>query len=386
MKNRLQEVSNRYYGRELHSLSKEELFNLLVGFTKEEIQNKPRNTGEKKLYYVSAEFLIGKLLSNNLINLGLYSEVREVLNEIGVDIEEIEELELEPSLGNGGLGRLAACFLDSIATLGLNGDGIGINYHFGLFKQEFRENRQFEVPNPWLTATNFLNQTDVSFEVQFKNFSVNAKLYDIDVTGYQSGSNKLHLFDIDSVNEQIVQNGISFDKKDILQNLTLFLYPDDSDKEGRLLRIYQQYFMVSAGAQLILKELKDKGHSVYELDRYAIIQINDTHPALIIPELIRLLTLEGVEFERAVEIVTRATAYTNHTILSEALEKWPADFLEEVVPHLMPIIRRLDEMIKSKYENTKLHIIDRIISCIWRICPYISHPVQTELQGFIPIF
>lgn len=358
LKQRLNELALKKYERDLGSLSKSEIFNILVEFTKEEIQNKPKNIGDKKLYYVSAEFLIGKLLSNNLINLGYYTQIREILNEMGINIEEIEELELEPSLGNGGLGRLAACFLDSIATLGLHGDGIGINYHYGLFKQEFRDNKQFEAPNPWLTNTNFLDKTDISFDVQFKDFSVNAKLYDIAVTGYESGSNKLHLFDIDSVNEHLVQGGISFDKRNIKENLTLFLYPDDSDTEGRLLRIYQQYFMVSAGAQLILKELEDAGHGIHDLDKYAVIQINDTHPALIIPEFIRLLTEKGMEFERAVEVVTAACAYTNHTILSEALEKWPMDYLEQVVPHLVPIIRKLDEMIKSKYDNYRLHIID----------------------------
>ncbi len=312
----------------------------------------------KKVYYISAEFLIGKLLSNNLINLGVYDEVRELLAENGKNICEIEEIEPEPSLGNGGLGRLAACFLDSIATLGYEGDGIGLNYHMGLFKQVFEKNKQMETPNPWIENTSWLNETGESFEVPFKDFVLKSKLYDIDVIGYESGVNKLHLFDVDTVNEAIIKKGISFDKTNIEENLTLFLYPDDSDKKGELLRIYQQYFMVSNGAQLILKECEQKGYPITDLYKHVTIQINDTHPSLVIPELIRLLTEKGVSTDEAIAIVSKTCAYTNHTILAEALEKWPLTYLEEVVPHLIPIIKDLADRVAKNYEDEDVQIID----------------------------
>ena len=347
-------------GKAIKDASNEEIYAALLNTVKEAAADKGRNISEKgrKVYYISAEFLIGKLLSNNLINLGVYDEVRELLAANGKDICEIEEVEPEPSLGNGGLGRLAACFLDSIATLGLEGDGIGLNYHLGLFKQVFENHKQKETPNPWIQNTSWLTDTGIGFNVPFKDFSLHSKLYDIDVTGYENGTNKLHLFDIESVNENIVGDGISFDKNDIRENLTLFLYPDDSDKQGELLRIYQQYFMVSNGAQFILKECEEKGYSLEELDKHVVIQINDTHPSMVIPELIRLLTARGISMDKAIEIVTNTCAYTNHTILAEALEKWPIDYLEAVVPHLMPIIRELAARVAAKYDNKDVQIID----------------------------
>ncbi len=314
---------------------------------------------KKKLYYISAEFLIGKLLSNNLINLGIYDDVKNILAENGKNICEIEELENEPSLGNGGLGRLAACFLDSIATLGLNGDGVGLNYHFGLFRQVFDKNAQTAVPDPWITENGWLNKTDVTYTVKFRNAAVTSRMYDINVTGYNSTTNKLHLFDIESVDESIVEDGISFDKADIEKNLTLFLYPDDSDDAGRLLRIYQQYFMVSSAAQLILDECISKGCKLYDLSDYAIIQINDTHPTMVIPELIRLLVERGLEMDDAIAAVSKSCAYTNHTILAEALEKWPVEYLKKAVPQLVPIIEILDDKVRRKYDEPKLHIIDK---------------------------
>ncbi len=347
-------------GKDIKQASNEEVYVALLEAVKEEAALKGNNKSdsERKIYYVSAEFLIGKLLSNNLINLGVYDEVRTFLSENGKDICVIEEVEPEPSLGNGGLGRLAACFLDSMATLGMNGDGIGLNYHFGLFKQVFQNHKQREMPNPWMQNKSWLTDTGIGFEVPFKDFSLHSKLYDIDVTGYHSGTNKLHLFDVETVNEGIVNDGISFDKKAIRENLTLFLYPDDSDKNGELLRIYQQYFMVSNGAQLILKECEENGYELRDLAKHVVIQINDTHPSMIIPELVRLLTERGVDVEDAIEIVTNTCAYTNHTILAEALEKWPLSYLEEVVPHLVPIMKMLAEHVEKRYENKELHIID----------------------------
>jgi len=356
---RLNSLANIEYKKDFKKLSKSQVFETLMAFTKEEIEKKKKITGDRKLYYISAEFLIGKLLSNNLINLGIYDEVCKVLEENKFKIEDIEEIEDEPSLGNGGLGRLAACFLDSIATLGLNGDGVGINYHFGLFKQMFIENKQYEEINPWMNKQTFLIDTNVKFAVEFGEHTVNAHMYDIPVMGYNQGYNNLHLFDIETVDERIVKEGIYFDKSDISQNLTLFLYPDDSDDRGKLLRIYQQYFMVSCGAQLILKELKDKGHDVKDLHKYVVIQINDTHPTLIIPELIRLLEKEGISFEDAVEIVTKTVNYTNHTILAEALEKWPYAFLKTVVPQLMMTIERLNTYVKEIVKDKKVYIIDK---------------------------
>ena len=314
--------------------------------------------GSRKLYYISAEFLIGKLLSNNLINLGIYDEVKSILSQNGKSIEAVEEIEPLPSLGNGGLGRLAACFIDSMATLGLNGEGVGLNYHYGLFKQCFRDNKQREEKNPWIEKESWLTNTGVHFNVQFKDFSVQSTLYDIDVPGYDNGVNKLHLFDVDTLDESLVGDGIDFDKRNIQKNLTLFLYPDDSDKAGQLLRIYQQYFMVSNAARLIIKEMDDKGYDIRTLAEHVVIQINDTHPSMVIPEMIRLLMERGVGFDEAADIVSRTCAYTNHTILAEALEKWPVSYLEEVVPHLLPIIRRLDEKVRGRYNDERLAIID----------------------------
>ncbi len=339
--------------------SNEELYAALLQLSKEKMQGMKRNEGDRKLYYISAEFLIGKLLSNNLINLGLFDETREVLKKYGHDLAEVEEVEMEPSLGNGGLGRLAACFLDSIATLGLNGDGVGLNYHDGLFLQRFADNKQWEEKNPWITEKSWLNRTDVSFEVPFKDFTLKSTMYDIDIPGYHSGCNKLHLFDLDSVDEGIIGNGISFDKNDIQKNLTLFLYPDDSDEAGQLLRIYQQYFMVSNAAQLILKEAEERGVNLYHLHEYVCIQINDTHPTMVIPELIRILTEQkGFNIDTAVDVVSKTCAYTNHTILAEALEKWPISYLEKVVPHLLPIIRELDRRVRRDFHDPKVYIID----------------------------
>ncbi|MDY2663748.1 MAG: 4-alpha-glucanotransferase [Bariatricus massiliensis] len=334
------------------------LYYALLGLTKEISSGKEENQGDKKVYYISAEFLIGKLLSNNLINLGIYDEVRELLEENGKSLVEIEEIEPEPSLGNGGLGRLAACFMDSIATLGLNGAGIGLNYHYGLFRQVLESYKQKEVKNPWIEKESWLTDTGIHFPVIFKNFTLTSVMYDIDIPGYESGINKLHLFDTESVDEGMVDEGITFDKEDIRRNLTLFLYPDDSDEAGQLLRIYQQYFMVSSGAQLILKEMDEKGYDIRRLYEHVVIQINDTHPSMVIPELIRLLTERGISFDEAAEIVTKTCAYTNHTILAEALEKWPLAYLEQVVPHLIPIIEKLDARVKEKYADEKVAIID----------------------------
>ena len=338
----------------------EEIYYGLLELTKNAMQQRGKIEGKKKLYYISAEFLIGKLLSNNLINLGLYDQVKDALKKHGKSMAEIEEIEPEPSLGNGGLGRLAACFLDSIATLGLNGDGVGINYHLGLFKQEFDKNLQKEVPNPWIKDKSWLRRTDTSYEVIFGGLRVNSVMYEIDVTGYDNKCNTLKLFDIDSVDENIVQGeSIYFNKEDIRKNLTLFLYPDDSDYQGQLLRIYQQYFMVSNAAQLIIDEAAAKGSNLYDLADYAVVQINDTHPTMVIPELIRLLVKKGIDMDKAIDIVSSMCAYTNHTILAEALEKWPVWFLDKVVPQLMPIIKMLDVKVKEKYNNNpELAIID----------------------------
>ena len=340
--------------------SNQELYLALLGYTKETIKEKdtPHND-KKKLYYISAEFLIGKLLSNNLINLGIYDEVDLLLKGNGKSLAEIEEAEPEPSLGNGGLGRLAACFLDSIATLGLPGDGVGLNYHLGLFKQEFKDHLQYETPNPWIQKESWLHKTDTTYRIAFGNTTVTSRLYDIDVIGYNNRVNKLHLFDVESVDESIVRDGISFNKEDIAKNLTLFLYPDDSDEDGRLLRIYQQYFMVSNGARLILDECIARGSNLHDLPDYAVIQINDTHPTMVIPELIRLLMLKGITFHEATDIVSRTCAYTNHTILAEALEKWPMKYLEKVVPQLTPIIYALDDMARRNYADESVAIIDK---------------------------
>ena len=355
----IQETLQQKLGKEIAQASNEEIYGALLSMVQEMAGEKERTDSKKKLYYISAEFLIGKLLSNNMINLGIFNEVKDVLAQNGKNIAEIEEVEPEPSLGNGGLGRLAACFLDSIATLGLAGDGVGLNYHLGLFKQEFKNNLQRETPNPWIEEKSWLKKTDVVYPVSFKGLNVNARMYDIEVTGYNNKTNKLHLFDIDSVDETIVEDGIAFNKEDIEKNLTLFLYPDDSDENGRLLRIYQQYFMVSAGAQLILDECTAKGCNLHDLADYAVIQINDTHPTMVIPELIRLLVERGLDMDEAIEVVSKTCAYTNHTILAEALEKWPVYYLKKVVPQLMPIIEVLDDKVRRKYEDESVSIIDR---------------------------
>ena len=355
----IQETLQQKLGKEIAQASNEEIYGALLSMVQEMAGEKERTDSKKKLYYISAEFLIGKLLSNNMINLGIFNEVKDVLAQNGKNIAEIEEVEPEPSLGNGGLGRLAACFLDSIATLGLAGDGVGLNYHLGLFKQEFKNNLQRETPNPWIEEKSWLKKTDVVYPVSFKGLNVNARMYDIEVTGYNNKTNKLHLFDIDSVDETIVEDGIAFNKEDIEKNLTLFLYPDDSDENGRLLRIYQQYFMVSAGAQLILDECTAKGCNLHDLADYAVIQINDTHPTMVIPELIRILVERGLDMDEAIEVVSKTCAYTNHTILAEALEKWPVYYLKKVVPQLMPIIEVLDDKVRRKYEDESVSIIDR---------------------------
>lgn len=347
------------YGKNLGQLSLDETYAALLKLVQEKAGQKEIR-GKKKLYYISAEFLIGKLLSNNLINLGIYDQIDQELKAAGKSLAQLEEREPEPSLGNGGLGRLAACFLDSIASLGLYGDGVGLNYHLGLFKQKFEHCVQKEEPNPWIEKDNsWLIKSERKFRVAFGNMDVTASMYDILVTGYGQGSNRLHLFDLDSVDESIVEEGIDFDKTDIKKNLTLFLYPDDSDEEGRLLRVYQQYFMVSCGAQLILAEAKERGSDLHDLSEYVAVQINDTHPSMVIPELIRLLMEEGIDFEEAVSIVTKTCAYTNHTILAEALEKWPMAFIEKAAPAILPIIIKLDEKVKKTYKNPEVAIIDK---------------------------
>ena len=360
MEERLQKILKERFGRDLDACTKAEIFEALMVITKEENAKLPRNEGKKKLYYISAEFLIGKLLSNNLINLGLYEEAEKALEAHGLKLCDIEEMEMEPSLGNGGLGRLAACFLDSIATLGLPGDGIGLNYHFGLFRQMLVDNKQKAVKNPWITKESWLVRQPETFTVPFKNFSMKSVLYDIDVPGYESGCNRLHLFDVDTIDESIVpEDSIDFDKNKIQKNLTLFLYPDDSDDAGRMLRIYQQYFMVSNGAQLILKECEQKGYDLHKLYDHVVIQINDTHPSMVIPELIRLLQQKGFSMDEAIKVVSKTCAYTNHTILAEALEKWPMSYLEEVGPHLIPIIKELDARVRANCKDETTYIIDK---------------------------
>ena len=355
----MKEIITQALGKEIAEASNEEIYDALLSVVEEMAEKKERTDGKKKLYYISAEFLIGKLLSNNMINLGIYKEVKAVLEASGRNLAEIEEIEPEPSLGNGGLGRLAACFLDSIASLGLAGDGIGLNYHLGLFRQKFADRMQRETPNPWIKEKSWLKKTEVTYPVYFNGLKVQARMYDIAVTGYNNKTNKLHLFDIDTVDETMVSDGICFDKEDIRRNLTLFLYPDDGDENGRLLRIYQQYFMVSSAAQLILDECVKKGSNLYDLPDYAVIQINDTHPTMVIPELIRLLVRRGLEMDDAIDVVTKTCAYTNHTILSEALEKWPVHYLKKVVPQLMPIIEVLDDKVRRRFDDESVAIIDR---------------------------
>lgn len=358
MQTKLTNILQTQFNKTIEDCTNEELYTGLLMLVKNLSNDRKPTSTPRKLYYISAEFLIGKLLSNNLINLGIYDEIKTLLADNGKKLNDIEEIELEPSLGNGGLGRLAACFLDSIATLNLSGDGVGLNYHFGLFKQKFENHLQKEEKNPWITDKSWLNNTNIGFDVEFNGFTVHSKLYDIDVLGYQKGLNKLHLFDIDTIDETIVNDGISFDQKDIRKNLTLFLYPDDSTKEGQMLRIYQQYFMVSNAAQLILMEEKAKGHDLHELYKYVCIQINDTHPSMVIPELINRLVLEGIDLHEAIDIVSKTCAYTNHTILAEALEKWHLEDLKQVVPQLIPTIQELNAIAKSRSDNKAVQIID----------------------------
>ena len=359
MEQQLEEVAKEMFGKSVTELSDQETYYVVLTFTKRLMAVCGSNEGEKKIYYISAEFLIGKLLSNNLINLGVYDKLDQVLKSKGKSLSVIEEVEPEPSLGNGGLGRLAACFLDSIATLGLPGEGIGLNYHFGLFKQVFKDKLQTAEKNDWIEENSWLTKTDVTFDVHFGKKKVTSRLYDIDVAGYDSGVNKLRLFDIESIDESIVEEGITFDKEDIEKNLTLFLYPDDSDKAGHLLRIYQQYFMVCNAAQLILREMKEKKYDLRKMYEHAVIQINDTHPTMVIPELIRILVEEkAFTMDEAIEVVSKTCAYTNHTILAEALEKWPLEYLEKVVPQLVPYIRELDKRVAEKYDDPKVQIID----------------------------
>ena len=359
LEKQLEEVAGEMFGKSVKELTDQETYYAVLVLTKRLMAVSDANQGEKKIYYISAEFLIGKLLSNNLINLGIYDQLEEVLKKKGKELSRIEEIEPEPSLGNGGLGRLAACFLDSIATLGLPGEGIGLNYHFGLFKQVFKDRLQTTEKNDWIEENSWLTKTDVSFDVYFGKKKVVSRLYDIDVAGYDSGVNKLRLFDIESVDESLVKKGIDFDKEAIEKNLTLFLYPDDSDEAGNLLRIYQQYFMVSNAAQLILREMKEKKYDLRKMYEHAVIQINDTHPTMVIPELIRILVEEkAFTMDEAIEVVSKTCAYTNHTILAEALEKWPLKYLEKVVPQLVPYIKELDKRVAAKYQDPRVQIID----------------------------
>ncbi|MDO4333455.1 MAG: glycogen/starch/alpha-glucan phosphorylase [Eubacteriales bacterium] len=355
----MENLAEKLFGKTMETATDEEVYVVLLYLVKGLMNTTVPNDGDKKIYYISAEFLIGKLLSNNMINLGVYDKVEAILKSKGKELSRIEEVELEPSLGNGGLGRLAACFMDSIASLGLPGEGIGLNYHYGLFKQVFKDRLQTAEKNDWITEDSWLTKTDVSFDVFFGDRKVTSRLYDIDVIGYENGVNKLRLFDIESVDESIVKEGISFDKEAIEKNLTLFLYPDDSDEAGNLLRIYQQYFMVSNAAQLILKEMREKHYDLRKMYDHAVIQINDTHPSMIIPELIRILVHDkAFTMDEAIEVVSKTCAYTNHTILAEALEKWPLAYLEKVVPQLVPIIKELSDRVAAKYDDPKVQIID----------------------------
>ena len=361
MNNNFTEFLKRGGNKELKEMANQEIYYKLLEYVKEEAEKKSENKSKKKIYYISAEFLIGKLLSNNLINLGIYKEIREELKNAGKKLSDIEELETEPSLGNGGLGRLASCFVDSISTLGINGEGIGLNYHCGLFKQVFKKNEQNAEPNYWIEDESWLRDTNIGYKVKFKNFTLNSKLKRIDILGYEKDTkNYLNLFDIESVDYNLIEEGITFDEEIIEKNLTLFLYPDDSTKKGELLRIYQQYFMVSNAARLIIAEALEKGSNIHDLADYAFVQINDTHPSMVIPELIRIMTEEyKISFEESVKIVTAMTGYTNHTILAEALEKWPLEYLEEVVPDIVEIIKKLDKIVKIKYNNENVQIIDK---------------------------
>ncbi|HEQ3155605.1 TPA: glycogen/starch/alpha-glucan family phosphorylase [Streptococcus pyogenes] len=357
---RFTEYAETKLGKSLTQASNEEIYLSLLNFVKEEASHKAKNSAKRKVYYISAEFLIGKLLSNNLINLGIYKDIKEELAAAGKSIAEVEDVELEPSLGNGGLGRLASCFIDSISSLGINGEGVGLNYHCGLFKQVFKHNEQEAEPNYWIEDQSWLVPTNISYDVPFKNFTLKSRLDRIDVLGYKRDTkNYLNLFDIEGVDYGLIKDGISFDKTQIAKNLTLFLYPDDSDKNGELLRIYQQYFMVSNAAQLIIDEAIERGSNLHDLADYAYVQINDTHPSMVIPELIRLLTEKhGFDFDEAVAVVKNMVGYTNHTILAEALEKWPTAYLNEVVPHLVTIIEKLDALVRSEVSDPAVQIID----------------------------
>lgn len=359
IESRLAAVTAQAYGKTIETCSNEEMYYALLALSRDLMAGKPRIRGSKKLYYISAEFLIGRLLSSNLLNLGIYDEVKRILASKGLEIADIEEVEPEPSLGNGGLGRLAACFLDSIASLGLAGDGVGLCYHLGLFKQVFADKLQTAVPNEWIESQSWLNRTETTYRIEFGDRAVTSRMYDIDAVGYEGGVNKLHLFDIESVDESIVQDGIDFDKTDIEHNLTLFLYPDDSDEAGNLLRVYQQYFMVANAARLILDEQRAEGYDLRDLPQHVAIQINDTHPTMVIPELVRLLVMEeDFTLTEAINVVSHTCAYTNHTILAEALEKWPLRFIAQVAPQLVPFIQALDKRAAAKYPDPKLRIID----------------------------
>ena len=390
MEKLLEQVLQERYHKTIREASSQEIYTALLLITKDKMKHMKRNEGKKKLYYISAEFLIGKLLSNNLINLGMFEETREVLEKNGHHLTDIEEIEQEPSLGNGGLGRLAACFLDSIATLGLNGDGVGLNYHDGLFRQTFVDHKQKEEKNPWITEDSWLTRTETTFQVPFKDFTLTSVMYDIEIPGYKNNCNRLHLFDTDTVDESIIGDGISFDKNDIKKNLTLFLYPDDSDEAGQLLRIYQQYFMVSNAAQLILKEAEDNGYDLYRLYDHVAIQINDTHPTMVIPELIRLLMEKGFNMDTAIDVVRKTCAYTNHTILAEALEKWPVAYLEKVVPHLMPVIRELDARVRKDYSDERVHMAHIDIHYGYAVngvaAPHTEILKESELKPFYDIY
>ena len=360
LENTLSGIVGELYGKTIREADNQQLYYALLHLCKNILRTTPEISGEKKVYYISAEFLIGRLLSHNLINLGIENSLEELLKENGKELALIEEAEPEPSLGNGGLGRLAACFLDSIASLGLPGEGIGLNYHFGLFKQVFRDKLQTAEKNDWIEPDSWLTKTDITYDVYFGKKKVTSRLYNIDVAGYEHGINKLRLFDLESIDESLVEDGISFDKEDIEKNLTLFLYPDDSDKAGNLLRIYQQYFMVSNAAQLILQEMKEHQYDLRKMYEHAVIQINDTHPTMIIPELIRILVEDkAFTMDEAIAVVRKTCAYTNHTILAEALEKWPLEYLEKAVPQLVPIIKELDKRVAAQYEDEKVQIIDK---------------------------
>ncbi|WP_197027050.1 glycogen/starch/alpha-glucan phosphorylase [Butyrivibrio sp. MC2021] len=361
LEEQLEQLANEKFGKDLKELTDRETYFVLLEMTTRLMDVAEVYNGEKKVYYISMEFLIGKLLSNNLINLRVYDRVKAILEKNGKSLAQIEECEPEPSLGNGGLGRLAACFLDSIATLGLAGEGIGLNYHFGLFKQVFKDHLQNAEKNDWIEEQSWLEKTDTTFDVCFGDKKVVSRLYNMNIVGYDTGVNKLRLFDIESIDESLVKKGIDFDKTKIDKNLTLFLYPDDSDEAGNLLRIYQEYFLVSNAAQLILREQKERQYDLHELHNHAVIQINDTHPTMIIPELIRILVEEkAFNIDEAINVVSKTCAYTNHTILAEALETWPLEYLEKVVPQLVPYIKELDKRIRDKYKrNSKVWIIDK---------------------------